>query len=66
VRPEAPDGVAVESQVAAWLDGSVTGFTRWQRLLAELQRQPSADLAMLSVAVRSLSELRDSGSARAA
>ena len=67
VRPEAPDdGVAVENQVAAWLDASVTGFTRWQRLLAELQRQPSADLAMLSVAVRSLSELRDSGSARAA
>ena len=67
VRPEAPDdGVAVENQVAAWLDASVTGFTRWQRLLAELQRQPSADLAMLSVAVRSLSELCDSGSARAA
>jgi NAD-specific glutamate dehydrogenase len=67
VRPEiAEDGAGVEDQVAAWLDASVTGFGRWQRLLAELERQPSADLAMLAVAVRFLGELRHSDGARAA
>jgi glutamate dehydrogenase len=59
VRPEvAKEGAGIAEQVAAWLDTSVAGFARWQRLLAELERQPTADLAMLSVAVRFLSELR--------
>jgi glutamate dehydrogenase len=67
VQPEvAGEGVGVERRIAAWLEASVTGFARWQRLLAELERQPSADLAMLSVAVRSLSQLFDSESRRAA
>ena len=67
VLPEAADaGASVEERVAAWLDASVTGFARWQRLLAELERQPAADLAMLSVAVRSLSDLRDGEIGRAA
>jgi glutamate dehydrogenase len=56
--PEAGDGGA-ERRVAAWLEASVSGFARWQRLFAELERQPGADLAMLSVAVRSLSGLGD-------
>ena len=67
VRPElADDGAGVEAQVADWLDSSVMGFGRWQRLLSELERQPSADLAMLSVAVRFLTELHHSDSAHAA
>jgi glutamate dehydrogenase len=67
VQPEAADGgVAVEDQIAAWLNTSVAGLGRWQRLLAELERQPSADLAMLAVAVRSLGGLCDSETPRAA
>jgi glutamate dehydrogenase len=62
----AEEGVSVEDQVAAWLETSVTGFARWQRLLAELERQPGVDLAMLSVAVRALSGLSDSSTERAA
>ena len=55
MRPgTAEAGVSVEERVDAWLNSAVTGFARWQRLLAELERQPGADLAMLSVAVRSL------------
>jgi glutamate dehydrogenase len=61
VQPEgAADLAGIEDRVAAWLEASVTGFARWQRLLAELERQPSADLAMLSVAVRFLTELHHS------
>jgi glutamate dehydrogenase len=67
VLPEAADaGPEAEHRVGAWLDASVTGFGRWQRLLAELERQPGADLAMLSVAVRSLNGLCDSEINRAA
>jgi glutamate dehydrogenase len=58
--------VRVEEQVDAWLSSAVAGLARWQRLLAELERQPTADLAMLSVAVRSLSGLYGSEAARAA
>jgi glutamate dehydrogenase len=67
IPPAAADnGDSVEQRVAAWLEASVTGFARWQRLLAELERQPGADLAMLSVAVRSLGGLCDSEIGRAA
>jgi glutamate dehydrogenase len=59
-------GASVEERVASWLNSAVTGHARWQRLLAELERQPAADLAMLSVAVRSLSGLYGSAPARAA
>jgi glutamate dehydrogenase len=62
----ADTGDSVEQRVAAWLETSVTGFARWQRLLGELERQPGADLAMLSVAVRSLGGLCDSEIGRAA
>ena len=67
VRPElADEGAGIEDQVAAWLETSVTGFARWQRLLTELERLPGADLAVLSVAVRFLSELSHSDNVRAA
>jgi glutamate dehydrogenase len=56
----------VGERVAAWLNSAVAGLARWQRLLAELERQPGADLAMLSVAVRSLSGLYGSEVVRAA
>jgi glutamate dehydrogenase len=60
-------GGSVEQRVDAWLNSAVAGLARWQRLLAELERQPDADLAMLSVAVRSLNGLRGSeAAARAA
>jgi glutamate dehydrogenase len=67
MRPGTADPeVSVEERVTAWLKGAVAGLGRWQRLLAELERQPGADLAMLSVAVRSLSGLHGSEGARAA
>jgi glutamate dehydrogenase len=67
VAPEgAVEGTSVEERVAGWLETSVTGFARWQRLLAELERQPGADLAMLSVAVRSLGGLCEGATERAA
>jgi glutamate dehydrogenase len=62
----AEEGLSVEDRVAAWLETAVTGFARWQRLLAELERQPGVDLAMLSVAVRALSGLSGSATERAA
>ena len=48
-----------------WLHRAVPGFGRWQRLLAELDTQASTDLAMLSVAVRSLALLDASHAAAA-
>jgi NAD-specific glutamate dehydrogenase len=48
---------ALQETVLAWLHRTVAGFGRWQRLLAELDRQSGTDLAMLSVAVRSLALL---------
>jgi NAD-specific glutamate dehydrogenase len=59
-------GDDIEERVAAWLDASVAGFARWQRLLAELERQPSADLAVLAVAVRFLNQLGHTENPRAA
>jgi glutamate dehydrogenase len=66
MQPGMAAGVSVEEPVAAWLNSAVAGLARWQRLLAELERQPGADLAMLSVAVRSLSGLYGSEAVRAA
>ncbi|MCC2663827.1 MAG: NAD-glutamate dehydrogenase, partial [Geminicoccaceae bacterium] len=48
---------ALQAAILAWLNRAVAGFGRWQRLLAELDSQSSPDLAMLSVAVRSLALL---------
>ena len=67
VLPEsAAEGASVADRIGRWLESSVAGFARWQRLLAELERQPGADLAMLSVAVRSLGGLCDGATERAA
>ncbi len=66
VRPHAEAGPeALQEAVAAWLQSEVAGFGRWQRLLIELDSQPSADLAMLSVAIRTLGAL-DASQANAA
>ena len=43
-----------EQLVEAWLTDEVAGFSRWQQVLGELDSQSGADLAMLSVVVRSL------------
>ena len=67
IRPgTAEAGVSVAERVDTWLNSAVAGLARWQRLLAELERQPGADLAMLSVAVRSLNGLNGGEAARAA
>ncbi len=64
IGPQIEPG-ALQSTIAEWLSTDVTGFARWQRLLTDLDTQPTIDLAMLSVAVRSLSGL-DAGEANAA
>jgi glutamate dehydrogenase len=45
------------SAVEAWAGASLRGLERYGALLAELKAVPEADLAMLSVAVRTLGEL---------
>ncbi len=66
VRPHAEAGPeALQEAVAGWLQTEVAGFGRWQRLLIDLDSQPSADLAMLSVAIRTLADL-DASPAKAA
>ncbi len=58
VRPHTGAGPeALQEAVTTWLRSEVAGFGRWQRLLIELDSQPSADLAMLSVAIRTLGAL---------
>jgi glutamate dehydrogenase len=58
VRPHTGAGPeALQEAVASWLQSEVAGFARWQRLLIELDNQPSADLPMLSVAIRTLAAL---------
>jgi glutamate dehydrogenase len=48
---------AIEEAVSGWLQSAVPGFARWQRILSELESQPGADLAMLSVVTRTLAGL---------
>ncbi len=48
---------AIEGRVRQWLEGEVVGFARWQQVLAEIDSQPAADVAMLAVAVRALNGL---------
>jgi glutamate dehydrogenase len=45
------------SAVEAWAAASLRGLERYRALLGELKAAPEADLAMLSVAVRTLGEL---------
>jgi glutamate dehydrogenase len=48
---------AVEQRVRQWLTKEVVGFARWQQVLAEIDSQSGADVAMLAVAVRALNGL---------
>jgi NAD-specific glutamate dehydrogenase len=48
---------AIEQRVRQWLEGEVVGFARWQQVLAEIDSQSGADVAMLAVAVRALNGL---------
>jgi glutamate dehydrogenase len=54
---DGPDGEAAAGAVEDWARGALRGLDRYRALLAELKAAPEADLAMLSVAVRTLSEL---------
>ncbi|MEM7025789.1 MAG: NAD-glutamate dehydrogenase domain-containing protein, partial [Pseudomonadota bacterium] len=58
-RADAPDSAAgsAEERVRHWLANEVAGVTRWQQVLAEIDGQPRADLAMLAVVVRALNGL---------
>ncbi|MDX1541289.1 MAG: NAD-glutamate dehydrogenase, partial [Geminicoccaceae bacterium] len=47
----------LQADVDRWLEHQVAGFARWQRLLADLESNGTTDLAVLSVAVRSLGQL---------
>jgi len=62
----ATDAGAADEAVGAWLAASVTGLGRWQRLSSDLESQSASDLAVLSVAVRSLAGLIADGTAAAA
>ncbi len=53
---ETPD--AVRERVESWLETRLHGILRYRRLLADLKAAPAPALSMLSVAVRSLSDLR--------
>jgi glutamate dehydrogenase len=48
---------AAEQRVRQWLAEQVVGFARWQQVLAEIDSQSGADVAMLAVAVRALNGL---------
>ena len=48
---------AVEERVRQWLTEEVVGFARWQQVLADIDSQSGADVAMLAVAVRALNGL---------
>jgi NAD-specific glutamate dehydrogenase len=48
---------AIEQRVRQWLESQVVGFVRWQQVLAEIDNQSGADVAMLAVAVRALNGL---------
>jgi NAD-specific glutamate dehydrogenase len=56
---------ALAEAVGAWLAERVPGLARWRRLLAEIESQPSPDLAMLAVVVRTLSGLNATEAAAA-
>jgi glutamate dehydrogenase len=61
VARTAPKGrgasATVEQGAQQWLANEVVGIGRWQQVLAEIDSQPRADLAMLAVAVRTLNDL---------
>ncbi len=56
---EAPeDSERVLEQVNAWLDSRLHGLSRYRRIIRELKGTGAPGIPMLSVAVRSLSDLR--------
>jgi glutamate dehydrogenase len=57
VTQEASPPDAAEQRARQWLTDEVVGFARWQQVLAEIDSQSGADLAMLAVAVRALNGL---------
>jgi NAD-specific glutamate dehydrogenase len=57
VAQEASPSDAAEQRARQWLADEVVGVARWQQVLAEIDSQSGADLAMLAVAVRALNGL---------
>ena len=51
------DPADAQERIEAWLAGKLQGLNRYRALLAELREVPEPDLAMLTVAVRTLAEL---------
>ncbi|MGI9433365.1 MAG: NAD-glutamate dehydrogenase, partial [Geminicoccaceae bacterium] len=49
--------IHVHHSVAQWLQSKVAGYSRWERILIEMESRTNLDLAMLSVAVRTLGRL---------
>jgi NAD-specific glutamate dehydrogenase len=54
---------AAAASVGVWLDSNLQGLTRYRALMRELQQTPAPELAMLTVAVRTLGELLPRGRA---
>ena len=54
---EGADAAATQANVEAWLEREVPQLRRFRALLEELRQMPEPDLAVLSVAVRTLAEL---------
>ncbi len=51
----------VHDDIRTWLGSHVVNYRHWERLLGELDNKVSTDLAMLSVAVRTLGKLDEEG-----
>ena len=54
---EASDVATAAADVSEWLESKVQGVNRYRALVQELRQLPGADLAMLTVAVRTLAGL---------
>jgi NAD-specific glutamate dehydrogenase len=50
-------GAATAAEIAAWGGSALRGLERYRAVLREIRASGAADLAMLSVAVRTLGEL---------
>ena len=55
------DPAVAAASVEGWLGGNLQGITRYRALLAELHQAPTPDLAMVTVALRTLGELLPRG-----
>ena len=51
------DTTDIHRQIVTWLEAEVTGYTRWVRLLNEMETRLTVDLAVILVAVRALGRL---------